>query len=104
MKLIVVLTDRCRFPKSNAQYRALSSDRLSLPVEAERTLAPVRPWGDIIKFALTFRLGSDNLGAQGGFLDTLPVGKSFVNDFKVVSGVIRRFYLLQKCCCRLWLC
>lgn len=69
LDLISVRTDLCRFPKSNAQYLALNSDRLSLPVEADRTLAPVRP--RILGGLFT---GEDSkfLGGQGGFRDTFP--------------------------------
>lgn len=71
MKKLIV-TDRWRLPKSKAQYRALNSDRLSRPVEADRTLAPVRP-------RITACLGvggvSDVLGGHGGFRDTLAISK-----------------------------
>lgn len=64
---IRILTDLWRFPKSNAQYLALSSDFLSLPVEADRTLAPVLP----DKFDGFVTCDVSNLGGHGGFLESL---------------------------------
>jgi hypothetical protein len=63
-------TDLCKFPKRRAQYRARSSDRLSLPVDADRTLAPVRTLTPM--FNLTFCGVSEVLGGHGGFRDTFP--------------------------------
>lgn len=63
-------TDLCKFPKSRAQYLALSSDLLSLPVEADRTLAPVRPLTPKPSFMLC--CVSEAFGEHGGLRETLP--------------------------------
>lgn len=60
-----ILTARCRSPNSSAQYRARSSDRLSRPAEAERSLDAERG-------------GARRAGGateRGGLRDTRPVLK-----------------------------
>lgn len=47
---------------------------MSLPVDADRTLAPESPWDETM-LPFTERLGSDNRGGQGGFRETLPTNK-----------------------------
>lgn len=64
------LTDLCKLPNNKAQYLARNSEFLSLPVEAERTLAPVRP---LITATLGVWILSGCLGGQGGFFAILPV-------------------------------
>lgn len=80
----LLLTDLWRLPKSSAQYLALSSDLLSLPVEAERTLAPVLT--HIFDGFVIWEVS--NLGGHGGFLETLSTSKIYLSYRK--SRTIRQ--------------